>query len=208
MATRSFSRLLFPLSIIGVGLAMGCADSAPSGQTDAAVVTSAPLLLAAASVNLPAGVAPAQMPEPASTEVQLLTKYCTPCHGLSHPTTHSATDWPVVMRRMWLRSTHLGAEFDVPIPTAAERLAMLNYMQEHALKVSSVLPEGPGQDVFIATCGQCHDLPDPMQHSAEDWVAVVQRMSGRMETLLQQRLSQQDHARIVLYLESVSSGAE
>ncbi len=203
---RPFSRLWF--IAVTMALAGGCAEGAPSNQAESDVVTSAPLLLASASVGLPVGVSVDDLPNPDSPGAQLVGKYCSTCHAVSSPTTHSATDWPVVMRRMWLRAGYLGPEFNVPIPTPEERLAMLNYMRDNALQVSASLPDGPHRDVFIQTCGQCHDLPDPRQHSAEDWVAVVQRMSGRMETLLQQRLSQQDVTRVVLYLESVSAGAQ
>jgi cytochrome c5 len=166
--------------------------------------------MASASVGLPpADVTPADLPDPTSSGAKLVGQYCTACHGVTTPTTHSATDWPIVMRRMWMRMDNLAPEFNVPRPTSAERLAMLNYLRDNALKVSAAgLPDAPGRDTFVTTCGQCHDLPDPMQHSAEDWVAVVQRMSGRMETMLDKQLGQQDFTRIVLYLESLTKQSE
>ncbi len=193
--------------VVAALLLFGCADGASTGQAEREAVTSAPLLLASASVGLPAGMSAADLPDPESAGAQLVAKYCSVCHAVSSPTTHAANDWPVVMRRMWLRTEYLGPEFNVPIPTSAERLAMLNYMRDNALQVSSSLPDGLHREVFVQQCGQCHDLPDPRQHSAEDWVAVVQRMSGRMETILERELDPQDFTRIVLYLESASRGA-
>jgi cytochrome c553 len=42
---------------------------------------------------------------------------------------------------------------------------------------------GPGADLrspdgraFAATCSGCHSLPDPRQHSAQQWPSVVSRM--------------------------------
>ena len=68
------------------------------------------------------------------------------------------------------------------------------------------LPDGPGRGLYAEKCGACHGLPDVRQHSAEDWVAVVRRMNGRMEQLIGQVLSQDEMQRIVLYLESASRG--
>lgn len=163
------------------------------------------LLLAAASVALPRGTTPAMLPAPGSDGARLVTQYCTLCHGLSAPSSHSATDWPIVLRRMWLRMDLLDSAYHVPIPTQAERVIMLRYMLDNALRVTDgPLPSGPGQESFVRTCGQCHDLPDPRQHSPEDWVSVVTRMGQRMETILQRRPAGPELQQIILYLEGAS----
>jgi len=36
---------------------------------------------------------------------------------------------------------------------------------------------------FTTTCSQCHAAPDPRQHTAKEWPAVVQRMIRNMERL-------------------------
>ena len=71
----------------------------------------------------------------------------------------------------------------------------------NALKVSAAhLPEGPGRDLFTATCSQCHELPDPSQHSPEDWVSVVRRMMTHMQDRLGQSLSQDQLGQVSGYL--------
>ena len=38
-------------------------------------------------------------------------------------------------------------------------------------------PEGRA---FASTCAQCHVLPDPAQHAAQQWPSVVARMEAHM----------------------------
>ncbi|MDH3498143.1 MAG: cytochrome c [Gemmatimonadota bacterium] len=164
------------------------------------------LILASAMVGLPAAMAASELPDPTSKGAELAGKFCAGmCHGIPAPTTHAATDWPVVLRRMWLRMERLDTAFAVPVPTSAERAVLADYYVVNALQVTSgILPAGPGKDLYVATCGKCHGLPDVRQHSPEDWVAVVRRMKGRMEGMLGQTLSQDQMQRIILYLESTS----
>jgi cytochrome c5 len=157
-------------------------------------------------VNMPAGLAAGDLPDPSSRGAQLTAQYCgQACHGLPAPSAHSSTDWPVVLRRMWLRMSSLDTAYHVAVPTSAERIVILDYMLGNALQVTpGWLPEAPGRLLFAQKCGACHGLPDPGQHSPEDWVAVVRRMNGRMQDLLGQALSQDELQRIVLYLEAAS----
>ena len=37
-----------------------------------------------------------------------------------------------------------------------------------------------GAVVFIKTCGQCHDLPNPKLHSTRDWPSVVSKMARHL----------------------------
>lgn len=39
-------------------------------------------------------------------------------------------------------------------------------------------PHSAGAMVLQDYCTQCHNLPDPRQHSAQEWPAVVERMRG------------------------------
>jgi cytochrome c5 len=168
----------------------------------------AALLLAAASVALPPpGVVPAQLPSPGSDAAKLVVQYCTGCHELAPPSSHSATDWPGVMRRMWLRMERIDSSFGIPVPTPAERMTMLRYMLDNALLVATTpLPAGPGNELFTSTCARCHELPDPRQHSPADWAAVVTRMRQRMETMLRFSPTQAEVQQLVLYLEQASRG--
>jgi cytochrome c5 len=197
-------------SWIAVAAALALAACAPAGTPaadESAQTTSADnLILAAAMVNMPAAFPASELPDPSSQGAQLTVKFCAQaCHGLPAPSAHSATDWPVVLRRMWMRMTTLDTAYHVAVPTAAERVVILDYMLGNALTVTeALLPDAPGRLLFAQKCGACHGLPDPGQHAPDDWVAVVRRMNGRMETLLGRVLSQDEMQRIVLYLEAAS----
>jgi cytochrome c5 len=197
-----------PLLLVPVALVLlGCQDNAPAAQADEQTELTATdeLLLAAAKVTLPpAGFTPADLPDPGSQGAQLVTQYCVACHGLASPGSHSATDWPRYIRRMWLRLERLQDTYELPVPTPGERQVMLQYLIDNALQVTASLPPGPGQDLFRRTCTSCHDLPDPTVHSSEDWVAVVRRMMDHMQEIQGRSLSPEQYSRIVLYLETVS----
>lgn len=197
---------------VGAGCAVlwlaGC-ETAPGAQDrgEGGPSVADNLILASSMVALPPpGTAPGDLPEPESDGAAYLREFCTACHALPSPSTHSATDWPVVLRRMWLRTEGVADRFDLPVPTSAERVTMLNYLLEHALEVTgNALPDGPGRQLFSATCSRCHELPDPRQHSANDWAAVVIRMRQHMVQMLSESPPQSQVQEIILYLERASS---
>ncbi len=165
------------------------------------------LLLAAAKVALPPpGVQPGDLPDPHSPGAQAVARYCSTCHNLPSPTLHSATDWPGVVRRMWLRMDRLPDDLKVPVPTAAERHYILDYLVTNALQVSGViLPAGPGRETFSQVCSRCHALPDPYQHSPEDWPTVVRRMEQRMVQMNVDLPQPPEIGAILTYLQNVSA---
>lgn len=194
-----------------VSLVAACSKSQPAasnaGQSPPTLSGDNVLLLAATRVALPpTGVTGADLPDPTSAGAQDLVKYCVACHSLPTPTIHSATDWPGVVRRMWLRIDRVDTAFHVPNPTPGERVAILRYLQGNALKVTrGDLPDRPGREDFVITCGRCHELPDPRQHSQQDWVAVVDRMSGHMQEMLNETPNRERLERIEAFLSSVSA---
>ncbi len=182
--------------------------SAPATQGPAmAPSRSERLLLAAAEIALPpAGVQPADLPDPTSRGAQLEAKFCAQCHSLPAPTAHSATDWPGVARRMWLRMEWLPESLGVQVPAAAERYEILQYLAANALKVSgSVLPAGRGRETFALICSRCHALPDPRVHSPEDWAIVFARMERNMERMKVAPPTGSQPEEILAYLKSASA---
>jgi cytochrome c5 len=165
------------------------------------------LLLAAASVALPpSGTAATDLPDPNSTGAKLVAQYCGQCHNLPVPQMHSATDWPGIARRMWLRMELLPATLQVNVPTAAERFAILDYLNTNALKVSgSSLPPGVGREAFSQVCSRCHALPDPRVHSREDWATVYARMERNMERMKVPPPTREQTTDIIMYLQAVAS---
>ncbi|UCG89210.1 MAG: c-type cytochrome [Gemmatimonadota bacterium] len=202
---RKSTLLLVP---VAMGLLLGCQEPAPAAQGGEQLGELPPgdaLLLASVKVALPpAGLTPADLPEPGSEGARLVTQYCVACHSLASPGSHSATDWPRYIRRMWLRLERLQDSFQLPLPSAGERQVMLQYLVDNALRVTASLPAAPGRDFFAATCSSCHELPDPAVHSSEDWVAVVRRMMDHMQEIQGRTLTPEQYSRIVLYLETVS----
>ena len=161
-------------------------------------------LLAAANIALPPpGMTPADLPEPNSRGAQLMGQYCAQCHNLPTPGMHSATDWPSIARRMWLRMEWLPPTMGVKVPPMAERFAMLDYLTANALKVSAAnLPPGAGRETFQLVCSRCHALPDPRVHSPADWPAVFSRMQQNIERMKVAPLTRSETSDILLYLQS------
>lgn len=191
---------------------MACRPSPPpdtAGDSTQAVGGLTPadrLLLAAAKVALPpAGLAAGDLPEPASRGALLVVQYCGQCHALPTPAAHSATDWPSVSRRMWLRMEWLPTTLGVKVPTAAERFTINEYLITNALKVSGAgLPAGQGREEFSVVCSQCHALPDPRVHAAQDWPTVYARMERNMERMQVQPPGGSVSTDILLYLQTVA----
>jgi hypothetical protein len=72
-------------------------------------------------------------------------------------------------------------------PSTREQKAFVAYLQKHSLRSirPSAIPS-PGTKgalFFAATCAQCHALPDPKQHTAQEWPQVVARMRQNMIAL-------------------------
>jgi cytochrome c5 len=188
--------------------------AAPPSQANQAATGAAPgldradqLLLAAAKVALPPpGVAAGDLPDPQSRGAQLMIQFCSQCHSLPTPTMHSATDWPSVARRMWLRMEMLPASVGVQVPSASDRYTILTYLLANSLKVSgTVLPAGKGRDEYSTVCSQCHALPDPRVHSPQDWPAVYSRMERNMERMQVKPPTASATGDILIYLQSMGT---
>lgn len=202
--TRRSTRaaLVLPLAL---GWLVACQPAQPAEDAEQAQPPATDLIAASAAIGLPTGVAADELPDRESDAAATYVEYCSACHGIPSPAAHSATDWPVVLRRMWYRTEGLPASYNVPVPESAERVLILNYVLDHALDVAQVdLPRGPGRDLFVNTCSRCHELPDPSQHSARDWAAVVMRMRQHMVQMFRESPPQADVQDIILYLERAS----
>lgn len=199
---------------VGVWIAVSACRQSPPPPADSAMAGHGlsrqdELLLAAANIALPPpGMTPADLPEPNSRGAQLVAQYCAQCHSLPTPQMHSATDWPSIARRMWLRTEWLSPTLDVKVPTMAERFAMLDYLTANALRVTAAnLPAGPGRETFELVCSRCHALPDPHVHSPADWPVVFSRMQQNMERMKVAPLTRSQTADILLYLQSAERRA-
>lgn len=143
--------------------------------------------------QLPPGVEPNKLPDPQSSGAKLLAQYCTQCHDLPSPGMHSAQTWPSVVERMSQRMqmmsgrNMMGMMHDIEAPTDRELETLISYLQKYAQKP---IDKSKYEDLnstagksFEAICSQCHVLPDPKQHTVDEWPAVVQRMMQNMRLM-------------------------
>jgi cytochrome c5 len=142
---------------------------------------------------LPPTFEPAQLPEPDSAGAQLTLRYCVQCHNLPNPAMHHAAKWRPTVDRMVKRMQgrgNLGALMTemmagVKAPSEGEAATLVAYLIKHAQKPLDPrrYPEidRPSGEAFRLACSQCHVLPDPRRHSAEEWRAVVARMQENMQ---------------------------
>lgn len=144
-------------------------------------------------VQLPPGIEPEELPESQSSGAKLLVQYCTQCHNLPGPGMHSAQAWQSVVKRMNQRMqmmsgrNTMGMMHDVEAPTDRELETLNAYLQKHAQKP---IDKSQYEDLnslagrsFEAVCSQCHVLPDPKQHTVNEWPVVVQRMVRNMNSM-------------------------
>lgn len=135
----------------------------------------------------------AQLPEPRSRGARLTVRYCVQCHNLPNPAMHHAAKWPTIVERMVLRMEGKGnygrLMFDmmagVKAPGPGEADALVAYLQKHGQTPLDPrkIPEAysAAGEPFRLACNQCHVLPDPKRHTAEEWRAVVARMQENMQ---------------------------
>lgn len=138
--------------------------------------------------QLPPGINPENLPDPQSSGAQLLAQYCTQCHELPGPGMHTAEEWPLVVDRMNQRMRMMGGMMhDIKAPTDNELLTLVAYLQRYAQKPMDKTKytdlNTPAGKSFEAICLQCHALPDPKQHTADEWPSVVGRMTQNMKTM-------------------------
>lgn len=138
--------------------------------------------------QLPPGINPENLPEPQSTGAQLLAQYCTQCHELPGPGMHTADEWPSVDDRMNRRMRMMGGMMhDIKAPADNEFRTLVAYLQRYAQKPMDKTKytdlNTPAGKSFEVMCSQCHALPDPKQHTGDEWPGVVERMTQNMKTM-------------------------
>lgn len=153
---------------------------------------------------LPPGVKPGNLPDPNSLGARLLVSYCTQCHNLPSPAIHTAEEWPQVASRMFTRMSMMSGMMGIENPSQEEQRGILAYLKAHSMKsiTSSALPspESPGARLFESTCSQCHALPDPNLHTADEWPEVVERMRANMQSMNRRVITENEKKEIVGYL--------
>src|SRR5437879_5336322 len=141
----------------------------------------------------PRAFAERQLPQPRSRGARATVRYCVQCHNLPNPAMHHAQKWPGIVERMVLRMQgrgNLGTLMSemmagVQAPSEEETAVLVAYLRRHAQK-----PLDPQRypevnrafgEAFRLACSQCHVLPDPKRHTAQEWRIVVARMQEKMQ---------------------------
>lgn len=163
----------------------------------------------------------AELPEAGSHAVALMEAYCVQCHWIPSPQMHSAEEWPILMRRMEMRSRTLqnrmqgemsrrimgemmmaGMGHSI-IPSDAEQDTILDYLQRNALPVvePESLGRGEGAELYEEVCTRCHQTPDPAAHTVAEWRAeVIPRMQSNMARMGLERLTTAEQEQIIDFL--------
>ena len=157
---------------------------------------------------LPPSIKPQDLPDPESQGAKLLSTYCAQCHHLPSPRMHAAEDWPRVAGRMLMRERMMaqmrGMMMQVKAPTPQDEEALLQYLKTHAMQAlgpgAVPAPDSPGAALFQQTCAQCHALPDPKQHAASEWSAIVERMRQNMIAMGRREITDREANEITAYL--------
>ena len=158
---------------------------------------------------LPHGVKPEDLPDPGSQGVNLVARFCSQCHDIPSPALHAAQEWPAVESRMFARMSMMSGMpmmkgMGMEIPSPEERKAITDYMKTNAMKPADLgaLPqrESAAAVSFKTVCSQCHPLPDPKLHTAQDWPGIVERMRGHMKEMGKPVINDRERDRISGYL--------
>lgn len=141
------------------------------------------VVLAGAAVSLAAQAQEASRPEPGE---QIVNTACTTCHD-TRPVDTQALDeagWTKEVRAMIEKGAEL-KETDVP--------AVVDYLTRY----HGPLPEGPGKEVVLTVCTQCHDLQRVRRErlSAEGWSEILLAMLNEGAPL-----TDKDFASVLRYL--------
>jgi hypothetical protein len=154
--------------------------------------------------RLPPGIEPEDLPNSDSLGAKLLTHYCTQCHNLPSPGMHTSEEWPQVTWRMFHRMSMMSDMMGIEAPSVKEQEAIVAYLNTHSLKPMTLdilpSPESPEAISFKNTCSQCHALPDPKLHTADEWPNVVKRMRTNMQNMGKGVVTDQEMKEIVSYL--------
>jgi cytochrome c5 len=198
--------LLVILAVAG-GLACGEPPRGAAAPPAAQLSRADRLLLAAATIALPPDwIGPGDLPQPNSRGARLVVAYCRQCHALPTPRAHGAADWPVVVRRMWLRMEGLPESLRVEVPSLSDRTDIFEYLTANALKVGGAPPPpGKGREAFLLSCSRCHAAPDPGLHSKEEWPVVLARVERNMKRMNVATPSGLESEDILSYLQSVAT---
>jgi len=166
----------------------------------------------------------ADLPEPEARGASLQQVYCVQCHGVASPKMHTAAEWPILLRRMHMRTRTLRDRLagervegtvdemlmaglqSANIATAEDQDSLLAYFTRHALPAAAPGEVGVGTDdlLYLEYCSLCHETPSRTAHGPEGAQALVYRMSAMMEILGMAPPSDAEKQRLTGYLQAAA----
>jgi hypothetical protein len=143
-------------------------------------------LLWIALLTLPWGMAASQQPAQLERGEQILNAACTTCHN-TRPIDTRALD-----EGAWTKQLNAEIEKGAEVKTDDVK-PLVDYL----VKYHGPLPDGPGKELVLTICTQCHDLQRVRRTrlSPEGWL-------GLLETMLNEGapLSEKDFPDVLRYL--------
>jgi hypothetical protein len=166
----------------------------------------------------------ADLPEPEARGASLQQVYCVQCHGVASPRMHTAAEWPILLRRMHMRTRTLrdrlagerveGAVDEMlmaglqsaNIATVEDQDSLLAYFTRNALPAAEPgdIGDGPDDLLYLEYCSLCHETPSRTAHGPEGAQALVYRMSAMMEILGMVPPSEAEKQRMTAYLQAAA----
>jgi cytochrome c5 len=117
---------------------------------------------------------------------QILTAACTTCHDHRHVDTQALDEagWTKLVKAEVARGAKVSAD-EVPV------------LVDYLTRFHGPLPDGPGKDVLLNICTQCHDLERVRRTrlNAEGWAEILQTMLNEGAPL-----TDDDLAKVLRYL--------
>ncbi len=131
----------------------------------------------------------------ASEGKEVFQKMCSRCHKLPESGTRTAEQWKLVIDIMQGIMQQRGET----LLNEKEKQQVLLYLQENAKQPSSARETG-AENLFIARCALCHQLPEPGMLKAAQWKLIIKTMQQRMQQAGVPQLKEGETELIMEYL--------
>ncbi len=163
--------------------------------------------LDAGKLVIPGELAAKTLPEPESEGAKLFSRFCSQCHNLPNPKMYSSDEWPMMFNRMMSHAKSMaGIRKEIVVPDNEERDKIVTYLKRNGLKAISLEdPYLKNIEAFqyVWFCSTCHALPDPAQHSASEWKAVIERMERYRKEQDREPMTESEKEKILKFLTKV-----
>lgn len=148
------------------------------------------------------------LPDPSSQGAEYLQTFCNQCHNMPGPGMRTQEEWSRIYWVMYWRMHLMNSQYsNFLVPTYGQGKVLFAYLMNNAMnsvRLSLVRQDVEGAPDYSRTCMQCHQLPNPKQHTAAEWPAVVKRMKRHMRSMGKIVPSDEEAGRIVMYLSNAA----